>query len=72
MRIIDRAIQRVNIPAAARLTGMTAALFSNDAILWKPAPDFTDQERFGAAINFRNQIDFTFMINLQALVAPGA
>ena len=70
--IVDGAIQRVNIPGAARPAAVVAAFFGHDAILRKPAPDLADQKRFRTAVDFGDQIDLALVIDLQALAAPGA
>ncbi len=72
MSIIDRAIERINIPDMIFIAFDDATLFSNDVTARPMLIDLCQQKIFGGAVRFSHQVNHTFISYLMFAVITGA
>ena len=71
MGIVDRPIQRVDVPLMA-ITARAAAFFGQDVMIGKIFLYLPKQEGFRLPVNFGDQVNDTFKVYLVVFVISGA
>ena len=72
MSIIDRAIERINVPDMIIVAMRDSAFFSDDMTAGPMLVDLRQQKIFGGAIHFSHKINRAFIIDLMFAVITGA
>jgi hypothetical protein len=65
--IVERAIQRIDVPDLLLRARQLTAFLGDDAVAGKTLPDLSYQVIFGAVIGFRNEVNLAFLLYLQIL-----
>ena len=72
MDVVDRAVQRVDVPGVVGSTGELTAFLGYDAIAREALADVAEQELLRLPVGFADQVDHALVVDLQVQAEVGA
>ncbi len=70
MGIVDRTVQRIDIPGTAGFAAQLAAFLGIDAVIGMTPADLVDQVSLGTVVNLSHQVDLAFIFHLNFIFDP--